>query len=236
MVKAKLLIGRIFMPMGMVFASIGIGFLWSDLQLAEVGMRSEGSVIDLSRSRNSDSGDSYRPVVAFYDEDGTRHEFVGQVGSNPSSHSRGDAVTVIYDPAEPGDAMIDGFMDRFLLPVIFIGMGSLFALIGGGLMLAVWRRRKIIAQLKRSGIPIMAEFIECYRDNSTKVNGRSPYRVVAQATHPVTGTLQSFKSDPVWIDLSRQLAGERVTVLVDPVKPKRSYIDLSEFVGPDEQA
>jgi hypothetical protein len=132
--------------------------------------------------------------------------------------------------------MIDGFMDRFFLPLMFVGMGSLFAAIGAGMLFAYVRRRKIIAQLRRSGLPIEAEFLECYRDTSTKVNGRSPYRVVAQTTHPATGKLESFKSDPIWLDLSRQLAGEKVRIFVDPARPKHHFVDLSEFIDADDMA
>ena len=115
-------------------------------------------------------------------------------------------------------------------------MGSLFALVGAGLVFAFFRRRRVIDQLKRTGIPIEAKFIECYRDTSTRINGRSPYRVVGQATHPATGRLQSFKSEPIWLDLSEQLAGKTIKVLVDPVRAKRHYVDLTEWVDEDQRA
>lgn len=232
--KVALWIGGIFTPIGLIFAAVGGWLYLEDRSLAESGIRAQGTVVELVRSRDSDGDYTYRPVVEFLDESGTRHAFTGSVGSNPPSRSVGETVDVIYKPWSPGNAMIDGFFDRFFLPLIFAGMGALFAAIGGGMLFAWFRRRRIIAQLRVSGLPINAKFVECYRDTSTKVNGRSPWRVACQATHPATGKLQSFRSDAIWVDPSEQLKGRDLRVLIDPARPKRYFVDLSPFL--DETA
>ena len=229
MSKTFLWIGGFFLPFGLLFAGIGAWSFVADQKLADIGTSTQGTVIALDRSTDSDGDVSYRPVVEFFDKGQTRHEFTGDVGSSPPAYSRGEVVDVIYDPDGPGRAMVDSFTDRYLLPLVFGGMGCVFAAIGAGMLFSVWRRRKIIERLKRSGMAVSGKFLECYRDTSTKVNGRSPYRVVAQATHPATGKLQSFKSDPIWIDLSEQLDGEAVKILLDPANPKHHFIDLSAF-------
>ncbi|WP_114520998.1 DUF3592 domain-containing protein [Altererythrobacter sp. ZODW24] len=236
MSKVFVWIGGIFLPVGLLFA--GIGFLASSgtRELANTGLRTSGTVIAMSDSRDSDGGRSYAPLVEFYDANGKRHEFSSRVSSNPPRFSRGETVPVIYDPAKPNRAMIDGFMDRYLMPLIFGGIGGIFAIIGGGLLFAYWRRRKVVARLKQSGMAIDAKFVECYRDTSTKINGRSPYRVAAQATHPATGQLTSFKSAPIWLDLTNRLTGKDVRVLIDPMRPKDHFVDLSALVSPDEMA
>ncbi|MGV2497673.1 DUF3592 domain-containing protein [Pelagerythrobacter aerophilus] len=223
-------IGAAFLAFGLVFAAVGLWAWAGDRALAEAGTQASGTVIDLSRRYDSDSGSTYRPVVEFHDAKGTRHEFVGSVGSSPPAYSRGETVSVIYDPAAPGRAMIDGFLDRYFLPLVFGGMGGVFAVLGGGLLFFFIRRRRIVARLKDSGVPISAKFVECYRDTSTRVNGRYPWRVVGQATHPTTGKLQSFKSDAIWVDLSEQLRGGDIRVLIDPARPKQHFVDLSDYV------
>lgn len=236
MSKAILWAGIFFLPFGLLFGGIGTWSYWSDRELAAVGSTTQGTVISMERSRDSDGNSTYSPTVEFFDQRGIRHQFTSSVSSSPPSFSRGEAVTVIYDPDAPGQAIIDSFSTRYLLPLMFGGFGALFALIGAGMIVAYLRRRKIIANLKRTGVPIKAKFVECYRDTSTKINGRSPYRVVGQAPHPATGRLQSFKSGPIWLDLSEQLAERDLSVLVDPMRPKRYYVDLSEWVDEGERA
>ena len=223
--------GAIFLTVGLVFAAIGIWAWADDRARAETGTRATGTVIDLERRHDSDSGSTYRPVVEFHDARGTRHEFVGSVGSSPPAYSRGETVSVIYDPTAPGQAMIDGFMDRYFLPLVFGGMGGVFALLGGGLLFFFIRRRRIVARLKESGVPIRAKFVECYRDTGTSVNGRHPWRVVGQAAHPATGKMQSFRSDAIWVDLSERLRGRDIRVLIDPGRPKQYFVDLSDHVA-----
>lgn len=236
MSKALVWIGGIFLAFGLVFGGIGGWVWWSDRDLANNGTHTQGTVIDLASSRDSDGDVTYRPVVEFLDASGARREFTGSVGSSPPSFSRGEEVEVIYDPWSPEQAMIDSFTTRYLLPLAFGGFGLVFGGIGGGLLLAMIRRRQIVARLKTSGLPIQADFKQCYLDTSTRVNGRSPYRVVAQATHPATGKLASFKSDPIWLDLTKELEGRTVKVLVDPARPKRHFVDLGEWVSEDDEA
>jgi len=236
MSKALNWIGGIFFAFGLTFAAIGGWVYFDDLDLVNNGARAPGTVIDLEGRRDSDGDTVYSPVVEFHDQSGAMHRFTGNVASSPPSFTRGEQVEVIYDPWSPGLAMIDSFSTRFLLPLAFGGFGLVFGGIGGGILVWVIRRKRIVARLKQSGLPISAKFVECYHDTSTRINGRSPFRVVAQATHPATGKLTSFKSDPIWLDLSEVLMGKDVRVLVDPQEPKNHFIDLSKFVSEDEEA
>ncbi len=228
--------GLFFGGFGMIFVAVAGYFVVKDQRLAATGLRTSGEVITLERSYNDDGGRTYAPVFVFHDAKGTRHEVTSSVKSSPPAFSRGEKVEVIYDPAKPGQAIIDSFSQRYLFPLVFGGIGGAFALIGLGLAYAYRRRRQVIEGLKARGMRIDAEFLRCYLDTSLKINGRSPYRVTAQATHPATGKLASFKSDPIWIDLSDILRDRRVPVFVDHDKPKQHYIDLSEWVSESERA
>lgn len=85
-------------------------------------------------------------------------------------------------------------------------------------------------------MPLQASFQQCERDYSTKMNGRSPYHVFAQATHPATGKITSLKSPPIWINLTSTLENKEVPVLIDPANPKHYHVDLSQWVSEDEFA
>lgn len=236
MSKAAAKIGLFFAAFGLIFAGIGGYFFVKDQRLAASGVRASGEVVALHESYDSDGDRTYAPVFVFQDANGTRHEVTSSVKTSPPAFSRGEAIEVIYDPALPGQAVIDSFTQRHLFPLAFGGMGGVFAAIGLGLAYAYHRRRKIIADLKQRGMRINAEFQRCYLDTSVKINGRSPYKVTAQATHPATGKLASFKSDAIWVNLSDELRGRTVPVMVDHAHPKRHWIDLSEWVDESEQA
>jgi hypothetical protein len=79
------------------------------------------------------------------------------------NHSTGETVQILYPLRHPGWAIIDGFMDRYFLPMMLGGLGTIFALVGGGILFAYFRRKKIIASLRQNGLPIQAKFLETYR-------------------------------------------------------------------------
>jgi len=234
--------GRVFLWVGGIFAGFGVVFVavaaWlylRDGEFTEGAVRARGSVIQMVGSGGSD-GYTYTPVVAFEDADGVLHTVAGTVSSNPPQYETGEAVEVIYPPGAPDEARIDSFLERFFLSLVFGGIGTVFTAIGGALVFFVIRHRRIAAQLRANGLPIQAKFLQCYLDTNVQVNGRSPYRVTCEATHPATGKLQSYTSDPIWIDLSRELSGREVRVLVDLARPSRHLVDLSPYVDENQMA
>lgn len=234
--KVGLIVGGVFMPIGLTFVGIALYLADADRDLAAKGGRAEGIVIELSRYRSSEGSTLYRPIVAFRDRTGQSQQFASDVSSSSPGYSEGERVAVVYDPANPADAAIDSFFERHFGSLIFGFLGSVFALVGGGILLATWRRRRIIAELRRNGHRITATVIGCERDTGLKINGRHPFRVSAQAIHPATGKLASFLSEPIWVDLTAILKGRSVPVLIDPASAGRHYIDLSEWVDRSEQA
>lgn len=198
--------------------------------------RASGVVVDLEYRRSSESGGSgtYAPVVEWTDPHGRAQRLVGETASNPPSYSRGERVNVLYEPWTPENARIDDFSNRSLAQLILGGMGAIFTALGAGLAWAVVASRRQAARLRASGVPIQATFLESYRDTGTTINGRHPYRVAAQGTHPATGRLCRFESDPIWVDPSATLTAKGVRVLVDPASEKDYLVDLSDCVALDD--
>ncbi|MEM1132634.1 MAG: DUF3592 domain-containing protein [Pseudomonadota bacterium] len=234
--KVGKLIGGIFFFIGLVFLAIGAGLFISDQQFANDAARTTGSIIEINRYNDSEGKTMYRPLVSFRDETGKEHQFTGSVSSSSPTFSIGEQVEVIYDRDAPAEAIIDTFLQRFFLPLVFGGMGSIFALIGGCFLFIIWRRKQTVAELKENGTRIQAKVLGCARDTSIRMNGRSPFRVSAQAVNPKTGKLASFRSDPIWVDLSDMLDGKEVPVLIDPQDVDDHYIDLSQWVDESERA
>ncbi|MEV7090779.1 DUF3592 domain-containing protein [Streptomyces sp. NPDC093085] len=138
--------GSVFLVAGAVLAWVSASFL-ADAE------RAGGTVVALEwghtdyrdygsssrRSRGSSSDVAY-PRVQFTAADGTWRNFRSDSGSNPPSYEVGEEVEVVYRADSPDDARIDGFLSLWLLPLIFGGMGLLFA--GIGTAVAVKTRRR----------------------------------------------------------------------------------------------
>lgn len=236
MSKVKLLVGSVFFVVGVTFLGFAAWHYIDGQSLEASGKRTTGTVVALNRYTNNEGDTMYKPEVEFRDRSGQVQRIVSDVSSSSPTLSRGEQVDIIFDPESPEDAVIDTYMHRYFMPTVFGAMGSIFALVGGGFLLGIVRRKRTIRSLKSRGMRIQADFIRCYLNTSTKLNGRSPYVVTAQATHPITGKLASFESEPIWLDLTSELEGKKLTVLVDPDDPDDHYIDLSQWVHESERA
>ncbi|MBZ0334217.1 DUF3592 domain-containing protein [Marinobacter sp. AL4B] len=186
----------------------------------------QGTVVELIRSRSSDST-SYYPVVRFTAAEGQPIEFRSNSGSNPPSYNRGEQVTVFYEPANPQDAMIDGFFSLWGGAVIAGILGSVFGLIGGGMVLRGVIKGRSKAYLQKNGVEVHASFQRVEQNTSLTVNGRNPFRIVCQWQHPQTRELHVFRSDNLWFDPTDHISQEKIPVLVDEGNLKRYWVDTS---------
>ena len=115
----------VFVPVGIVMLLIAGGMISRDPAVSGAGAEAMGTVVDLERTSTGVGKASYYPVVTYRDQAGTEHRFTSTMGSNPPAYRRGDVVDVRYDPAAPEEAVIDGWMERLLGPVLTGGMGLL---------------------------------------------------------------------------------------------------------------
>lgn len=186
----------------------------------------QGSVVDLEPSQSSDST-TYRAVVRFVDAKGAEIEFSSSTSSNPPAHEIGESVEVFYDPAAPRDAKINGFFDLWGGAAILAGLGAVFFLIGTGIALAGTLKARRTAYLRVNGKPVEADFQGVERNTSLRVNGRHPFRVLAQWRNPSTSEVHVFHSDNLWFDPSEYVEGRKIRVLIDKDDPRKYHVDLS---------
>jgi Protein of unknown function (DUF3592) len=219
-----------------VFSAIGIAMLagalfWGQNTRSFLSQAStaQGTVIDLVRSRSSGSSSSgtYAPVVRFVTAKGEKIEFTSSTGSNPPSYSQGESVEVLYQPGAPRDATINGFVSLWLGPMIVGGIGSVFFLIGGGIILYSVLHGRKEEYLRQNGTRILTTFQSVELNTSLAVNGRHPFRVFTQWTNPSTSEIHVFASDNLWFDPSPHIHDRPITVFIEPGNPKKYYVDLS---------
>ena len=215
------------------FTLIGAGtlaaafsFYSSTYDFVQSARETTGKVIELERSRSSDSN-AYFPVVEFEGPGGQRLRFRSSSGSNPPAFSRGESVVVLFDPASPDNARIKSFFSLWGGPLFLGGMGALFGSVGLGLIISGIRRKQERKWLENRGVEVLAQFQGVERNTRLTVNGRNPWQIVCQWQHPQTGAIHLFRSDNLWFDPTSHINRDTVPVLVDEANLKRYWVNTS---------
>ncbi len=123
----------VFLILGGAFLAIGIGLLgWNLRFLANAGT-AESEVVQLFEQTSSSSDSTsptFRPEVRYSVRGGATHTSTATWGTNPPTYKVGEKVLVHYDPTAPASMMPDTFVEKWLMPLIFIALGNIFAIMG----------------------------------------------------------------------------------------------------------
>lgn len=216
-----------------VFTAVGAAMLAGAFLLyqntrtfVEDATRTEGTVVELVESRSSDST-TYRPVVDFTTSTGETIRFTSSSGSNPPSYSVGEKVALFYLADAPQQAKIDGYFSLWGAPTIVGGLGSVFFLIGAGVMLVPMLKRRRDDYLKKHGTPIETVFQRVELNEALSVNGRHPFRIVTQWQNPATSKMHVFESSNLWYDPTEYVKSDRIRVFIEKSNPTKYVVDLS---------
>jgi hypothetical protein len=206
---------------------IGSFFLYQNTQdFLKDALQAEGTVIELVRSRSSDST-TYRPVVEFKTQSGSVIEFTSSSGSNPPSYSKGEVVSILYHESSPEQAKINGFFSLWGLPLILGSLGAVFFLVGFSIIFSSRLNGKKIEYLRKNGMPIKAKFQNVGINDALRVNGRSPYQIYAQWQNPSTSEIHLFNSENIWFDPTDHINNDELTVFIEKNNPAKYYVDIS---------
>lgn len=206
----------LFPGIGALLLVIAIG-----IQVARIGAEkqmtlTEGSIVDLEDGC---------PTVSFMTLDGTLGEYHSSTCSTPPSFDIGERVALYYDPQRPERAHIDSFEQNWIGSLIVGGIGSVFLAIGLLFVLPPLLAKRRAAELRGSGTAVQAEVVDVELNGSLSINGRNPYRIVAQWLNPQTNKLHVFRSENLWFDPGPYINESLVTVMLDPSNPKRYSMD-----------
>ena len=215
------------------FTLIGLGMLAIAFTMynntntfLDQAVTTEGMVTSLVRSQNSSSS-SYFPVIQFFTPDGNLTEFKSSVGSSSPSYSRGDLVEILYLPAAPEQAKINSFSSLWMGTLIVGGLGLVFFLVGFAMFMAGSLGRRKADYLMQHGTPVSSQFQSVEQNTAISVNGRHPYRVLAQWQNPSTSEIHVFQSNNLWFDPTNYLEDNAITVYLEKDNPKKYHMDLS---------
>ena len=216
-----------------VFAVIGAGMLLGAGAM-QASTRSflahasavQGTVVALQPKRSSDGSATYSPVVRFQ-HGAQRIEFTSPTSSSPPGYQVGETVPVLYLETNPYAAKLNSFFSLWGGALILGGLGAVFLLIGGGMILVPLRRNRVDDYLVHEGVPVDADIQSVGINTGVSVNGRNPFRIVAQWQDPATSRVYVFESHNIWFDPSSFIKEKRIRVFVDRANPKKYYVDVS---------
>lgn len=179
--------------MGAIFLAVGVGVGITTVSFVSDAKRADGVVIDLAWHSSGKSGMTAAPVVR-YDVDGKAYEFTSSMSSKPPAYKVGEQVTVLYDPAEPSEGRLDGFMDLYMFPLIF-GILGLTESAAVAIWVAIERRaRQRIERALGEGRRVMARVVGIDFNRSVRYNNSHPWRITAEHDG------RRFVSPNLWTD------------------------------------
>lgn len=223
--KASLL----FSAIGGVFIIVAIFVTISSFQFLQTATKTQGTVIDLIKNVDTDSdGDSsttYSPVVSFTTSTGQKIEAKTSISSNPPSHEIGDSVSIYYSPKDPKTIIVDSFMDKYFLPIVFGVLGLILFSIGGFGLVKAKKKNDEAKWLQTNGQKVDSIFVEVRSVIDVTINGRNPWKIVSKWQNLANGQTYFFESIDLMFDPTNYMTGQTITVFIDPNDPKKYYMD-----------
>jgi hypothetical protein len=223
--KTLATIKYVFTVVGALMLALAVVFYTHTRSFLAHAAHAEGTVIRLQPVRSND-GTTYRPIVRF-EYRGRQIEFASNSSSNPPAFSEGQRVPVAYLESDPYSAKIETFFSLYGASVVLTGMGSVFFLIGAGIIFIQVKTQRTDENLLHEGMPIATDYQSVAINNSLAINGRHPFRLLTQWQDPATSQVHVFESHNLWFDPAQYIKQKEITVYLDRTNPNKYYMDLS---------
>jgi len=115
--------------LGLPFFIFGMKELYQVNRFVTRGERADGVIVAMKKHQGV--GGKYFPLVRFQTKDGKTINFTPGNGSNPPMYKLFDHVPVIYNNDYPNTAVINSFIEIWLAPVVYVGLGLLLLIFSG---------------------------------------------------------------------------------------------------------
>lgn len=127
MAKTLTALDWLFAAAGALFLTIGVSWIGYQVYWGHGTNSTAGQVIRMEFGSGGNHG--MQPIVE-YTVAGQTHTVRG-ITSKPPAYSVGDNAPVRYRTDNPANAVIDTFLQRWLLPVVFAAIGTVFTTVFG---------------------------------------------------------------------------------------------------------
>ena len=111
----------------------------------------------------------------------------------------------------------------------FIGVGSVFLIIGIIFFILIIKKSRDAQHLLDEGRYLIAEICEIAPNYSVRINGKHPY-IIKCKYEAMDGTIHIFKSRNLFFNPEALLKGTSVKVYTDHMHYKKYYVDIDEVL------
>lgn len=225
--KIVTFIWTIFMIIGLIFCIIGaisLVFIFNTDKKEVIG-----TITQIEYYRDYDGDESHRVMVK-YEVDGKVYNT--RLNEYSSSYSEGDEIKIYYDEDNP--KKISGNL-KWLVGAIFIGIGTIFFVIGIiGTTYGINKSKKI-SRLKMTGTLVYGEYIETILNMSYSVNRRHPYQIICKWINPMDNKTYLLKSENIWVNPEKIIQEKGITTFPIYMNPKnmKQYVIDTEMLTKD---
>ncbi|MBQ6257403.1 MAG: hypothetical protein IJQ62_12240 [Clostridia bacterium] len=116
--------------------------------------------------------------------------------------------------------------DPMMFLYVFGGMGSIFLLVGLGLLGADVHRRGVMRRAVNSGDYVLARIAGVQHRVNVNTNGTHPCVVECHYHNPDTGEMHVFFSRYLYFDPSDMFTSQEVPVYLDRMNEKTAFVDI----------
>ena len=207
-----LLMGALFLTVGLICMGVALGSFISNERLMETGVSAPGV---LSRIENRNTWFSFEADGKVWER---------RMIFSSGFWQEGDPVTVWYPAGHPEQARLT----EWVTWGVYLIVGGVFAPIGaaflGVALMQIMKKRLLMA----SGTPVAAQVTEVVQLSWIRINRVAPYIIRAVCVHPYTGQEMKVKSEMLMENPQPHIQNNEVTVLVDPMRDNRYYVKVGE--------
>jgi hypothetical protein len=188
-----LLFGSIWLLVGSIFLVVGAGLVWKEYRFNNEGVRAEAEVVEKFRRTGDKGKTNYGLQYRFTARDGVDYEGSDTLDFREWDRAReGDRIAIVYLPDDPESNRFAA-SSEWVLPLVFGGIGLVFAPIGGGLV--VWSLAKVRRNLRlmREGVRVDATVVDVHATN-VRINHVTQW-AIRYAFTDMVGQRQESESD-----------------------------------------
>lgn len=217
------LVGGIFFftGVGLLIGAI-IAFV-SNQNFKETSKEIEAIISEITSYRDSD-GDKDHDVWVTYRVDG--REYTEEISFYSSSMYEGKAIDILVDMNYP--TRIRSVSGNTFVVWFLGGMGLVFTLVGGCVLLVPLDRKNKTKKLLESGHYVYATVTGGYMNTHIEVNGRNPYRLECEYEDVFSGVTHKFKSENIWVD-PMPYVGREIRVYCNRDFSGSYYVDIDSL-------
>ena len=205
-------VGKLFFCMGILFASIG-GVLTYNLYQAE---RNLNHTVGIIKHIN------YDHTFVTYELNG--QEFTGALNYYNSDYEEGQQIDILYDENNPDELQTT---DANFIFYIFIGVGTIMAILGVTLISTEHKREKIQKELLQNGRKVYATISGIGVDPSISNNYRHPF--IIYCVYDDGDGQKEYVSGPIWDELNDSFIGKDIPLYLDQTNKDLYYVDIREY-------